>query len=59
ASIAFILAHEYTLFHDTKRVNSEIDRYLAVTKADIQRVAKKYLTVNARSVVVYTVPKTQ
>ncbi|MDP4231385.1 MAG: pitrilysin family protein, partial [Bacteroidota bacterium] len=41
--IAFQLAHEYTLFHDTKRVNSELDRYLAVSKQDIQRVAKKYL----------------
>ena len=57
AMVAFQLAHQYTLFHDTKRVNSELDRYLAVTKADIQRVAKKYLTVNARSVIVYTVPK--
>lgn len=55
--VAFQLAHQYTLFHDTKRVNSELDRYLAVTKADIQRVAKKYLTANARSVIVYTVPK--
>ncbi|MDP4221554.1 MAG: pitrilysin family protein [Bacteroidota bacterium] len=55
--IAFQLAHEYTLFHDTKRVNSELDRYLAVSKQDIQRVAKKYLSTNARSVIVYTVPK--
>jgi len=58
-SVAFILAHEYTLFHDAKRVNTELDRYLAVTKQDIQRVAKKYLTANTRSVIVYTVPKTQ
>ncbi len=58
-NVAFQLSHEYTLFHDTKRYNSELDRYLAVTKQDIQRVAKKYLTVNARSVIVYTVPKTQ
>ena len=57
--VAFQLAHEYTLFHDTKRVNTELDRYLAVSKQDIQRVAKKYLTVNARSVIVYTVPKSQ
>jgi predicted Zn-dependent peptidase len=56
-SVAFALSHEWTLFHDTKRVNSELDRYMAVKKDDIQRVAKKYLTVNARSVIVYTVPK--
>lgn len=55
--VAFQLSHQYTLFHDAKRINSELDRYLAVTKQDIQRVAKKYLTVNARSVIVYTVPK--
>jgi hypothetical protein len=29
---------------------------MAVTKADIQRVAKKYLTDAARSVTTYTVP---
>ncbi len=57
--VAFQLAHEYTLFHDAKRVNTELDRYLAVSKQDIQRVAKKYLTLSARSVIVYTVPKSQ
>jgi predicted Zn-dependent peptidase len=56
-NVAFQLSHEWTLFRDTKRVNTEFDRYMAVTKQDIQRVAKKYLTVNARSVIVYTVPK--
>jgi len=56
-SVAFQLSHQWTLFHDTKRVNTEYDRYMAVKKEDIQRVAKKYLTVNARSVIVYTVPK--
>lgn len=58
-SIAFGLSHQYTLFHDTKRFNTEIDRYMAVTKADIQRVAKKYLTAHGRSVITYTVPSNQ
>ncbi|MEI8133853.1 MAG: pitrilysin family protein [bacterium] len=56
-NVAFQLAHQWTLFHDTKRFNTEYDRYMAVKKEDIQRVAKKYLTTNARSVIVYTVPK--
>ncbi len=58
-SIAFQLSHQYTLFHDTKRVNTELDRYLGVTKQDIQRVAKQYLTPTSRSVIIYTVPKNQ
>jgi zinc protease len=58
-NIAFQLADQYALFHDAKRFNTEIDRYNAVTKADIQRVAKKYLTQNARNVITYTVPTNQ
>ncbi|HYM20222.1 MAG TPA: pitrilysin family protein [Candidatus Kapabacteria bacterium] len=58
-SVAFALSEEYALFHDAKRYNSEIDRYMAVTKQDIQRVAKKYLTNSARSVITYTVPTNQ
>lgn len=55
-NVAFQLSHYYTIFKDTRRVNTELDKYMAVTKADIQRVAKKYLTKSGRSVIVYTVP---
>jgi predicted Zn-dependent peptidase len=55
-NVAFGLSHYYTIFKDTKRYNTEIDRYNAVTKQDIQRVAKKYLTKEGRNVIVYTVP---
>jgi predicted Zn-dependent peptidase len=56
-SVAFGLSHMYTIFKDTKRFNSEAEKYNAVTKADIQHVAKKYLTKETRNVLVYTVPK--
>jgi predicted Zn-dependent peptidase len=36
---------------DATLLNSELDKYLAVTKDDIKRVVGKYLTVNRRSVV--------
>ncbi len=55
-SIAFQIADQYALFHDAKRINTELDRYLAVTKQDIQRVAKKYLVPTSRNVIIYTVP---
>jgi predicted Zn-dependent peptidase len=36
---------------DATLLNSELDRYLAVTKDDIKRVVRKYLTANRRSIV--------
>jgi zinc protease len=48
---------EYALFYDNPGlVNSRADRYQKVTAADVQRVAKKYLTAENRSVVI-TTPK--
>jgi zinc protease len=48
---------EYAAFYDDPNlVNTRADRYQKVTAADVQRVAKKYLTKEARSVVI-TVPK--
>jgi zinc protease len=55
-SIALKLAHFYTLYHDTERVNTELSRYLAVTREDIQRVANQYLKQSGRTVLIYTVP---
>ncbi|MEO8069528.1 MAG: pitrilysin family protein [Flavobacteriales bacterium] len=55
--VAENLANAYTFAGDTKTVNSELDRYLAVTPADIQRVAKQYFIPSNR-VVLYYVPNT-
>jgi len=42
----------YVLFHeDIADINLDLDKYMAVTSEDIQRVAKKYLTENNRIVV--------
>jgi predicted Zn-dependent peptidase len=48
---------EYALFYnDPNLINTRIDRILKVTPADVQRVARKYLTRENGSVIV-TVPK--
>ncbi|MGA0233689.1 MAG: insulinase family protein, partial [Saprospiraceae bacterium] len=43
-------------FGDANLINTEIDRYLAVTKEDIMEAAKKYLQPDRR-VVLYYLPK--
>lgn len=44
--------HHYILFHDdVSDINTDLDRYLAVTAEDIQRVANKYLTDDNRTAV--------
>jgi predicted Zn-dependent peptidase len=49
----------YVHFHDSvDEVNTDAQKYLAVTAADIQRVARRYL-VPANSVTVLVVPKSQ
>ncbi len=48
---------EYALYYDNPNlVNTRADNYKKVTAADVQRVAKKYLTKENRSVVI-TMPK--
>jgi len=55
--IAESLANYHTYFGDANLINTEIDRYLAVTKEDIRRVAQKYFVKDNR-VVLYYLPKT-
>lgn len=58
ATIAEDLATDYTYFKNTNLVNQELDKYLAVTREDIQRVAKKYFTSKNR-VVIYYLPNSE
>jgi predicted Zn-dependent peptidase len=52
-----ILLSQYALFYDEPaRINTRVARIGAVTAADVQRVAQKYLTAENRSVVI-TTPK--
>ncbi len=54
--IAESLANYHTYFGEANLINTEIERYMKVTREDIQRVANKYLTKDNR-VVLYYLPK--
>ncbi len=56
AGIAENLADAYVYQGSTEKANTQLENYLKVTKEDIQRVAKKYLTQDAR-VILYYLPK--
>ncbi len=53
AGIAENLANYYVYFKDANLINTEIDRYMQVTPADLKRVATKYLTPENRVVLTY------
>jgi predicted Zn-dependent peptidase len=57
ANRANTLARNYTYFKDANRINTDLDRYLAVTPEDLKRVANKYFRKDNR-VVLYYLPKT-
>jgi len=52
------LANYHVYFGDADLINTEIDRYMKVSREDIQDVAKKYLNKENR-VVLYYLPKPQ
>lgn len=56
--IAESLATYHMFFGDANLINTEIDRYLAVTREDIMAAAKKYMSKNNR-IVLHYLPKTQ
>lgn len=56
--IAESLANYHVYFGDANLINTELERYMDVTKEDIKRVANEYLNPNRR-VVLYYLPKSQ
>lgn len=58
AGIAENLANYHVYFGDTDLINTELERYLAVTREGIKRVANEYLGEDER-VVLYYLPKSQ
>ena len=57
--IAESLANYHTYYGDANLINTEIDRYLKVTREDIQAAAKKYFNKNNRVVLYYLPEQTQ
>jgi len=53
AGIAENLANYYMFYDDTNLINNELDRYLKVSKEDIQKAAQKYLKKENRVVLYY------
>ena len=50
------LARYHFFYGDANLINTELDRYFAVKREDLQRVAKKYLTKEGTNVLRYPVP---
>lgn len=56
AGIAENLSNNHVYMGDANLINNELDKFMNVTREDIQRVAKKYLTADAR-VIMHYLPK--
>jgi len=54
--VAESIQHYKHLHDDVSEINTDLDRYMAVTAADIQRVARTYLTA-ANGTTILVVPK--
>lgn len=55
---AMQLANYYLFFGDANLINSEINKFMAVTREDLQRVARQYLIPTNRTILYY-LPKTK
>ncbi|MDL2231811.1 insulinase family protein [Porphyromonadaceae bacterium OttesenSCG-928-L07] len=47
------LCYAYLYYNDTESINKELDKYMAVTKEDIQKAAQKYFVKTNRTVLHY------
>lgn len=56
AGICENLANSHVYFGSADYVNTELEKYMSVTREDIMRVAKKYLTQDQR-IILYYLPK--
>ena len=59
AGIAENLANYHVYFQDANLINTEIERYMKVTPADMKKVAIKYLTPENRVVLTYLPKKSE
>jgi predicted Zn-dependent peptidase len=50
------MSQDALFYNEPGRISTRVSRFAAVTPADVQRVAKKYLVAENRSVIV-TTPK--
>lgn len=53
ASRAENLATSYTYYNNTNQINEELDKYLSVSKEDLQKAAQQYFTPENRVVLYY------
>ncbi len=57
SNIGELLADYHVYYGNTDLINTQLEKYMAVTKEDIRRVAKKYLVPTNRAILYY-LPKT-